>query len=164
MKALVKKFVQDEVNLKYFVIDCEPRYWEDSEINGQDDTDTMAIADGKGQPGMPFAYYDKEAKVWKWKIKINVDTGYVQGWPNEITADIHYKVCDQGEYWFEDAKGKKCFAQEIGDKTCDYVPSLIDFYGDSYGDYIVMTIESNGHVKEWDLKRVQPFIDELYES
>jgi transcriptional regulator with PAS, ATPase and Fis domain len=34
-------------------------------------------------------------------------TGRVLDWPKGTTAEVHYKVCDAGCYWLEDANGKR---------------------------------------------------------
>jgi hypothetical protein len=63
--------------------------------------------------------------------------------PKGETANVHYKVCDEGIYWFEDTEGN-----EIHKIEC-YVPELFDYCNDSYGDHIIMTTDENGHIEEW---------------
>jgi hypothetical protein len=71
------------------IVSAEVRYWEDAKINGEQDTE-----DGDNIPL-------KESDLWKPVIELA--TGRVLEWPEGIRADIHYKVCDQGEYWLEDS-------------------------------------------------------------
>ena len=75
------------------LVSAEVRYWEDAEINGTGDTEDGTL--------IPL----KVGNLWKPSIEL--ETGRVLEWPQGTTADIHYKVCDQGEYWLEDAEGKR---------------------------------------------------------
>jgi len=115
------------VDVAFFEVMAEPRYWEDGEINGKQDED--------GE--MPL----REGDVWHPIIDVK---GMIQNWPG-VTASIHYKVCDQGEYYLLDAD-KNRVARWNG----SYVPD--DYLcpdGDGFGDYIIMTIGPNGQIENW---------------
>lgn len=108
-----------------------PRYWEDAEVNSVEDTDGTMI---------PFR--DQE----KWRLRIELATGLVPDWPPGMTARIHYKVCDAGEYWLTDADGA-LLAKWSG----HYVPGSFFCHGDQgYGDYIILEIGPDGMIRHYD--------------
>jgi hypothetical protein len=76
----------------HLIVEAGVRYWEDATVMGQEDAngDLMPLVRGG-----------------KWCPIIELATGQIVGWPPGITADIHYKVCDEGEYWIGDASGRK---------------------------------------------------------
>lgn len=146
MKIDLETKVTNEIDVKYICCDVGPRYWEDGDVNGEEDISYEEQEKG-AKPRMPMAYKNDAAKYqdeqYRWAVKIDAETGNIVGWPEGVEADIHYKVCDDGTYWLEDTDGNEVH------KIDDYVPTLWDFYDDSYGDYIIMTVEGDGHVKEW---------------
>lgn len=79
------------MNPIYIEVEAEVRYWEDASVNGQEDTDGKL---------MPFRFGKK------WCPIIRLDDGYIIGWPKGMTADVHYKVCDAGEYWLSEEAGR----------------------------------------------------------
>lgn len=117
-------------------VEAEPRYWEDAYVNGVEDVLGTLI---------PL----KDDKLWK--IKIDLEAGKIQDWPEGTTAYIHYKVCDQGEYWLADHAGNRLF-KWYG----LYVPDrflCIDDLG--FGDYIIFNVNEKGFIEGWkkpDLK------------
>lgn len=113
----------------YLEVDAGVRYWEDGRINGVDDEDgSMPLRQGK-----------------RWKPTINLETGDILGWPNGITADIHYKVCDDGQYYLLDANKNRAAKWVLY-----YVPDRILCLGDNgYGDYIIFKIDGNGRIPGW---------------
>lgn len=112
------------------VVDARVRYWEDAEINGVSD-----------EEGDLIPLREDES----WKPVIELATGRIQNWPEGTTADIHYKVCDDGHYWIANSEGKK-LAKWKG----DYVPDDFLAVGDrGYGDYIIMKVDSAGIIEGW---------------
>lgn len=108
---------------------AEVRYWEDAIVNDVADEDGTLIPGRVGDD---------------WRIKIELATGKVVDWPAGITADVHYKVCDAGEYWLLDTDGNK-LAHRNG-----YVPNDYLCHGDSgYGDYIIMVIGPDGQIADY---------------
>lgn len=105
------------------------RYWEDGQINGEPDE----------EGNMPFKYGDV------WCPVIEAKTGIIKDWPKGITAQIHYKVVDQFSAKFIDKNGDTVL--EIED---EYVPEFMYPSGNGYGDYIIMTINSNGKIENWE--------------
>jgi len=114
----------------HIIVEAGVRYWEDATVNGKEDTDGTLI---------PFRRGDY------WHPIIELRTGKVVDWPQGMTADIHYKVCDDGEYWLGDASGKKSAKW-----TGHYVPNAFLCVGDNgYGDYIILKISGDGSIVEW---------------
>lgn len=116
-------------NAKFIEVSAGVRYWEDAEIDGSPD-------DG----GLIFGRIGD-----RWSVKINLETGEVSGWPSGVSADIHYKVCDDGEYWLLDDCGVR-----IKKWSDYYVPNeFLCVGGNGYGDYIIMKIKDDGFVPGW---------------
>lgn len=113
-----------EIRVQAFV-----RYFEDAEINGVPD---------EGGKLMPFSDGDC------WRPIIELETGIVKGWPIGTKADIHYKVCDG--FNFEVYKDGKLIAGQQD----DYVPSFMCPAEEGYGDYIIMQIDENGVIQDWN--------------
>lgn len=113
----------------YIEVEAEVRYWEDATVNGQEDTTGTLI---------PFRYGDK------WCPTIRLDDGWIVNWPDGTAAAIHYKVCDQGEYWLsaEDSRVAKW--------RSDYVPDAFLCHGGTgYGDYIILSVGADGKIEGW---------------
>jgi hypothetical protein len=127
MKVKIKTI--KEVEVKYLKVDVGVRYWEDSTVNGQEDANGDLI---------PFRKDDR------WKILIDVETGIIKEWPAGTVADVHYKVCDDGIYKLLDEEASILRWKE------GYVPKILDLYKDSYGDYIIMKIDSDGMIRDWN--------------
>lgn len=127
MKVKIKTI--KEVEVKYLKVDVGVRYWEDATVNGIEDINGDLI---------PHRYNDR------WKILIDVETGIIKEWPIGTVADVHYKVCDDGIY--------KLLDEEVSILRWieGYVPKILDLYRDSYGDYIIMKIDSTGMIKGWN--------------
>jgi len=78
MKVKIK--IKKEVEVKTLQVKAGVRYWEDSEVNGENDTEN-----GDNIP----------CKVGDiWKPIIDIDKGIITNWKQGTTASIHYKVCD----------------------------------------------------------------------
>lgn len=126
MKAKIK--VEKEVNFTHLKVKCGARYWEDATVNGIEDTEGELI---------PFRDGDY------WCPVINIETGQLMNWPKGTTAEVHYKCCDDGEYWLIDETGEEYKYKGY------YVPDILDIDGESYGDYLIMNINENGFILDW---------------
>lgn len=115
-------------NAVFLQVSAGVRYWENATVNGQKDTEGDLI---------PFRYGDY------WKPKIHIDAGTVIDWPEGTTADIHYKVCDDGVYTLLDEGGAKILEQD------GYVPDIMCPEREGYGDYIIMKIDGSGKIANW---------------
>lgn len=121
---------------KYIEVEAEPRYWEDSVVNEQEDTQGTLI---------PFRFGDK------WCFWIRLSDGWIVNWPEGTTANVHYKVCDQGEYWLSTDESR------IAKWKSHYVPDAFLCHGDTgYGDYIIFNVGADGKIEGWK----QPEIDQ----
>ena len=114
----------------YLEVSAEVRYWEDSKFNGvRDEAGTL----------VPFRDGDL------WCPIIDLESGIFLDWPEGLEAKIHYKVCDQGEYWLLGDEGQRLF-KYLG----DYVPDEYLCFGDrGYGDYIIMNIDGTGKIQDY---------------
>lgn len=111
-------------------VEAGVRYWEDTHVNGVEDSDGTLI------PGR-----DGDA----WRARIRLTDGQIEDWPVGTTASIHYKVCDAGLYWLLDE-----FAGRIAKWSGYYVPShFLCHGGNGYGDYIIMDIDANGVIENY---------------
>lgn len=114
------------------------RYWEDATVNGITDADGTLI---------PFRLGDC------WCPKINIDTGIVLDWPKGTVADIHYKVCDDGQYWI--GTESETLLRWCG----DYVPDEFLCHGDDgYGDYVILKIGADGKIADFVKPAVSVFL------
>jgi hypothetical protein len=125
MKIEIK--VKKEVEIKTLKLKVEPRYWEDSTVNGIEDVDGKLI---------PFRNGDI------WEPEIDIDKGVVIDWPIGMVAKIHYKVCDAGDYYLKDTEGNIVLSKE------GYVPGIMP--GEHYGDYIILSVDGDGKIENWD--------------
>lgn len=114
---------------EYIEVYAGVRYWEDATVNDVEDHDGNLIPFRRGNC---------------WCPKIELKTGRILDWPEGVTADIHYKVCDNGRYWLLNSLGNRIASRD------GYVPNEFLCHGCSgYGDYIIMTIDSNGFIQEY---------------
>jgi hypothetical protein len=122
--------------MTYIEVSAEVRYWEDATVNGTEDSDGSLI---------PF----KRGDLWCPVIRLSDGVG--MDWPPGTEADIHYKVCDAGEYWLLDPD-----RQRIGKWSGFYVPNEFLCHGDNgYGDYIILKIGPDGVIQKWRQPDIQ---------
>lgn len=126
------------VPVKYLQAECGVRYWEDGYVNGEEDTDGSRIPCRKGT-----AADNDSLGGGEWCPVIDVETGTIEGWPQGVSADIHYKVCDAGAYHLLDEN------REVVKSINGYVPSIMCPEGDGYGDYVIMKIDGTGKIANW---------------
>ena len=126
----------DAVDAVYIEVKAGVRYWEDAKVNGVwDENGTLT----------PMRVEDD------WCPVIRLADGAVQGWPTGITADVSYKVCDEGEYWLLDSDKNR-----IAKWRDDYVPGDFLCHGDNgFGDYIIMRIDGRGLVAGWTSPKIE---------
>jgi len=117
------------------VVDAGVRYWEDATVNGVDDEDGTLIPHRNGE---------------RWQPAIDLATGEILDWPTGTTADVHYKVCDDGEYWLADETGKRLWKRKGY-----YVPDDLLCVGDrGYGDYIIFKVDADGKIVGWKRPKI----------
>ena len=128
MKIKVQEIKEFEV--KYLGISAGVRYWEDATVNGVEDENGDLI---------PLVNSDGD----RWEPIIELETGIILNWPKGTTADIHYKVCDDGVYTLLDEK------YDLVKKIEDYVPDFLAIDDSGYGDYIIMKVDGEGKINNW---------------
>lgn len=127
-----------DIPVKYIRARCGVRYWEDGEINGEQDVDGSRIPLREGTSS------DNDSRGGgNWCPTIDLDTGTIENWPTGTTASIHYKVCDDGDYELLDAD------RNVVASIDGYVPSVMCPEGEGYGDYVIMEIDGNGKIANW---------------
>lgn len=146
---------------KRILVTCQPRYWNDSEVNGKEDIDFLTTR-GKGQPQMPCAEQIKDepnnciySDHWVWRPVIDVETGQIINWDKQVDVCVHYKVCDEFECIFQDGEGLIIKQYE------GYVPPFMYPKREGYGDYIILDIDECGYIQHWDKELVYKFINEM---
>jgi hypothetical protein len=121
----------------FIEVEAEVRYWEDATVNGvEDETGTL----------VPFRFGAK------WCPTIRLSDGMVIGWPKGVTADIHYKVCDAGEYWLSSDD------ERIAKWAGFYVPGDFLCHGpdsEGYGDYIIFKVGPDGQIQDYERPSIE---------
>jgi len=119
-----------DIQATYIEVSAEVRYWEDANINGLEDSAGDLV---------PFRRGDL------WCLVIRLEDGLVMDWPARMTADIHYKICDAGQYWLLDDS-----RQRIAKWAGHYVPDDFLCHGSNgYGDYIIFKVNAHGLITGW---------------
>ncbi len=137
MKVILK--IEKEVEIKTLTVKAGVRYWEDTEINGEQDSDN-----GDNIPCK---------KGGLWRPEIDIDSGRILNWEIGKNAKVHYKVSDCCGWEIRDNDGNIVVSQEDG-----YVPDSLCPEENGYGDYIIMDIDENGMIDKWDFD-IDDFID-----
>jgi hypothetical protein len=118
-----------QVEVKYLQVCAGVRYWEDAKVNGKED-----------ELGDLIPCREKGL----WKPRIGIDEGKILNWKKGVRAEIHYKVCDSGKYDLLDEDGEVVYSKD------GYVPEIMCPEGNGYGDYIIMKVNENGYIANWD--------------
>lgn len=129
----IKMLKTVDVKVNYLEAECEPRYWEDTEVNGVKDEHGRLI---------PCRF--KGSNYWRPMIRL--EDGYIVNWVPGTSAKIHYKVCDAGIYTLYETILGKPIKQIDG-----YVPKILSPGGDGYGDYVIMNVDENGYIENWEV-------------
>lgn len=132
MKKKIK--VEQEINLVGAECWIHPRHWSTSEINGVEDDDD--------NPQMPLIAEHLGEKAWN--IIVNLDTGQICNWPQGTKASIHYKSVDENYiHILDDQLG-------IVKEYEGYVPNFLCPKEDGWGDYVIMDIDENGFIQNFN--------------
>lgn len=124
----------------YIEVSAEVRYWEDAAVNGTDDAAGTLMPMRKGDT---------------WAPVIRLADGAVIDWPQGTAADVHYKVCDAGEYWLLDDERRR-----VAKWAGFYVPNDFLCHGDEgYGDYIIFKIGPDGMIAGWQQPAIEVVCD-----
>jgi hypothetical protein len=121
----------------HIVVEAGVRYWEDATVNDVSDDD------GNLTPGRSGDC---------WCPRIELATGRIEGWPEGTVAAVHYKVCDEGEYWLANAAGER-----IAKWGGHYVPNDFLCHGDEgFGDYIIFKVQGDGLISGYEQPEIDP--------
>lgn len=125
----LKMKIEKEFDVKFLKVMAGIRYAEDVNVNGEpcEELKEIPLHDGE-----------------HWQAMIDVDAGVILNWPKNTTAKFYSKVCDNGTYAILDAN-----KQEIK-KYEGYVPDCLAIDDSGYGDYIIITVDENGKIKNWN--------------
>lgn len=134
-----------KVNIKYLIADLGVRYFEDCQING-------AMSDDNINPQVPCVItnngdYGFVSK--RWRIKIDIDEGRILNWNGKTEAVTYYKVCDDGHYEVYDSDNN------LINVFNGYVPDILGQDDKSFGDYVCLTINKDGYIKNWTVTKEQ---------
>lgn len=124
--------IKKEFEVRHLLVEAEVRYWEDAHVNGVEDVEGDLIPCREGD---------------LWKPIIDIETGIITNWEQGKSANIHYKVCDAGEYWLLDEDGNKLVKSKGY-----YVPDLLAIEDDGFGDYIILKVNESGQINKWKFK------------
>ena len=122
--------VEKEVDVKTLHVEAAVRSWEDATVNGVDDEGGLLIPCREGN---------------LWKPMIDLVSGVIKNWNKGTVAEIHYKVCDAGCYYLKDKEGVSVLSI-----INNYVPSILCPEENGYGDYIIMKVQENGYISNWN--------------
>lgn len=136
MKITLK--IEKEFDAKFLQVEAGVRYWEDATVNGVTDTEGDLIPCRVGDDWCPL---------------IELETGRIINWEIGKTADIHYKVCDDGKYILQDDKKEEIKSVQ------DYVISDLAIGESGYGDYIIMKVDHIGIIEGWR-PTLEDFLDD----
>ena len=144
-------------------VNAGPRYFEDAEVNGENDISYEEQQNGL-KPKMPCVkavevergiFTKKMVTEYRWCLEIDGDTGKILNWEKGTEAVAYYKVCDDCmiEYFVD------------GRFVCNndgywYVPDFLCLDDEGYGDYMDITIDKEGQIKNWSLARLLHWAEE----
>jgi hypothetical protein len=129
------KLVKQEFDVKYLKVDLGVRYWEDAYLY----INNEKVDIPENGSNIPLKDVDR------WVFTIDVETGQVLNWSENTKIEAFFKVCDDGNYYLIDSK-----FQTIDEFEGIYVPSCLSIDDNGYGDYVFLTIQENGVIKNWE--------------
>lgn len=120
--------VKQEFEVTFLKVRAGVRYWDDGEVNGVEDTDGNLMPCREDLDWCPI---------------ININTGQITNWTKGTTAEVHYKTCDDNDFYLLDDKQKEIVHIE------GYVIDMMSPKESGFGDYIIMDIDENGFIKDF---------------
>lgn len=139
MKVTAK--IEKEYDVNTMIVRAEVRYWEDSDLNGKEVSES----------GEEFPC--KNGNLWN--PVIDIDSGIITNWDMGNTANVHFKVCDLCGYAIIDTTG-----EIVIEKGWSYVPDILCPARDGYGDYIIMNIDEQGKIDGWKPELIKDCFEE----
>ncbi len=134
--------IKQAVEVKFLRARCGVRYWEDAIVNGVQDEDGSRIPCREGT-----AFDNDHFGGGNWCPTIVLETGRIEEWPQGTTAQIHYKVCDDGDYKLLNA------GRNIVKSINGYVPRILRPKSEYFeNDYVIMNIGPDGVIEDWKVE------------
>jgi hypothetical protein len=130
---------KSNTELKWLSISAHVRYWEDATVSKENEYQDIEDDEGNLIPCK---------RNGNWEPIIDIQTGEIINWEKGKSANIHYKVCDAGEYFIFDDKLNLFSAED------SYVPNYLSIDGDGFGDYIILKVNSDGFISNWNPNKV----------
>lgn len=141
----MKQKIKIEVEVNIVSADCRiyARNFDTSEVNDMEDD--------WENPRMPLVKTDENGEKY-WNPIILLDEGRIINWPKGTTARIHYKSVDRNEVTLFD---ENC--NVVGKKYKGYVPDFLCPVDDGWGDYVIMNINGEGIIEDFN-----PNLDDIF--
>ncbi len=139
-------------DVKYLIAEFDPRYWEDTDVENpetgelEQEPEEFEKARISGKVDINDVaekphFCDKYAKGFiHWKI--DLEEGRILDW-NGLAANVYYKPCDCGLYTILDVDNNVIFESK------SYVPGILSIDDQGYGDYLYITVDKDGYIKDW---------------
>lgn len=123
---------------KFLDCEIEPRNYEDVLLT----IDGCEFQDDENNPKMPCMV--AKNNTYLWCPTIDVNDGRIINWDTcrGVSAKVFYKVCDQGAYTVR--------GNEQSYTVKSYVPDCLSINDEGYGDYVLLSIDKNGFIEDWE--------------
>ena len=165
MKISRKKTVEEDI--KYLYAHLHDDWWDGAQISRNESEFEEVDEDGSQIKDMLKVFDAPTNTRFKeyiakddpcFSMKINVDTGEVVGWPKDTAMNIYWKIVDEGLYQYLDKDDNIIFEYD------GYVPGELAIEDSGYGDYVILNIDSNGFIENWNPTKVAREITETIEN
>lgn len=148
MKIKVKKIVEvDITSMKAYLIQD---WWDGAEIAFNNSDNYVEVEeDGSNLPMLVPVTDEITTNKYLQKYKafildIDLSNGKVKNWQQGISMKIYWKIVDQGIYEYYDENNQLFFSYE------GYVPDELAIEDDGYGDYVILNINKDGFIENWN--------------
>lgn len=157
---IVKNFTfkPSSVNINRINVEAHVRYWTDCRINGQefDEDDPNVTSDMIKDLLTRWDPKSETGLVAGDKLILNIDpdSGKVMNYWGEREIEMFFKVCDECSWNATTRKHngpdpRNWYDEVVVEEEEDYVPDFLSLDDEGYGDYILITIDKDGFIKEW---------------
>ena len=153
-----------ELDIKYVNCYLIQDWWDGAQISKEGSDFVEVEEDGSNLPMLipvteDMTTYQSLKTCKAFPMKINLETGHIEYWMKGYAMHIYWKVRDQGVYEYIDANGNI-----IEKLDTDYVPNYLAIGDSGYGDYVIIDIDENGNIKNWNSKSISYEIKEIFDN
>lgn len=146
-----------KVKAKYLYCYIQPRYWEDADINNEEDNKEGTLFKKF------FSHYLMSPKMMmnlglpeRWsndffRIVIDLDNGCVNDWPKGIKADFYYKSCDMNVFTLLDKDHNTIYSTPEGETEYVIGPKFMN----DFGDYFVLKVNEDGKIINYNFEEMK---------